>query len=150
MDMRDSKLNIVCVLCIIVFMCSSCGKHQIRDYILDFYSIEQNKDSILSLDFSKIINDSYTDYYYISCDYCPAEYISEMIGRKYNKESSEDQCRLVFYEGEKVVYEELFDKRSGPILSNILDAFMHNPQIKVRTTKITIMGESKSYPVFIK
>lgn len=104
------------IFILLVLLCVSCKQHKIRDFIKSYYELEEHRDSILSLNFSSIIEADYTEFYVLHGMLAPFQ-IAEYTGHLYNGDLLEDnEYRFIFFKGDNIVYEETFCDK--PITSN--------------------------------
>lgn len=135
MDFKITKISLI--LAVIICYSCTCGQHKIRNAILDFYSNENHLDSVWILDFSKIINEIYDEYYVIHGQLTQEE-IMQYTHHKYSGPFlADDKYRFIFWRnGDFVVYEESFHDFRGIALNYDpawdLSGLRPNPQLYVR------------------
>lgn len=135
MDFKITKTSLI--LTVVICYSCTCGQHKIRNAIIDFYSNENHLDSVWMLDFSKIINENYEEYYVIHGQLTQEE-IMQYTGHKYAGTFLKDnEFRFIFWgKSDCVVYEETFRDFRGIALNYdpawSLGDMSPNPELYVR------------------
>ena len=104
------KINkhVLLLLALYALICCGCEQHRIRNYVINCFDGETEKDSVVILDLPGIIGINYTDFY-IFCGMHTQQDISEIANRPYVGHTFFDgSYRFVFFHGDKTVYEETF------------------------------------------